>query len=116
MNQPHAIYRAGELHGQKASRFCEALRVEVLYCGWEGGNSRLHTHPFFKTFLLRREGKFSRIACSDRDVWQDDDLCRRSEEIDCFSTPWFKHYDSVWIERYAAAFRKVVENHEQLLE
>ena len=116
MNQPHAIYRAGELHGQKASRFCEALRVEVLYCGWEGGNSCLHTHPFFKTFLLRREGKFSRIACSDRDVWQDDDLCRRSEEIDCFSTPWFKHYDSVWIERYAAAFRKVVENHEQLLE
>ena len=114
--QPHAIYRAGELHGLKVSRFCEALRAEAPYCGWEGGNFCLHTHPFFKTFELRHEGKPSRIACNDRDVRQDDELCRRSEEIDCFSAPWFKHYDPVWIDRYAAAFQKVVENHGQLLE
>ena len=33
-----------------------------------------------------------------------------------FSIPWFKHFDKEWIERYAAAFRKVVENHQQLLD
>ncbi len=30
--------------------------------------------------------------------------------------PWFKHYEPEWIEMYAAAVRKVIENHEQLLE
>ena len=46
----------------------------------------------------------------------DDDRCRPSELIDCFSVPWFKHDDRVWIDRFAAAFRKVIDNHEQLLE
>ncbi len=114
--QPHGIYHAEELHGLSVHRFCEALRAEAPYGGWDGGNFCLHTHPFFKTFDLRHEGAPSRIVYNDRDVRLDDDLCRPSERIECFSVPWFKHFDKVWIDRFAAAFKKVIDNHEQLLE
>ena len=30
--------------------------------------------------------------------------------------PWFKKYDKEWIDLYASAIRKVVENYEELLE
>ena len=46
---------------------------------------------------------------------EDDKLLLPSVERYCFSVPWFKHYDREWIERFAAAFRKVIEHHEQLL-
>ena len=42
--------------------------------------------------------------------------CRKSETLFCCSVPWFKHFDKEWIELYAKAYRKVIENHEQLLE
>ena len=61
-------------------------------------------------------GTPSRIAFNERDVRADDEYLRPSENILCFSAPWFKHYNKEWIEAYAAAFRKVIENHEQLLE
>jgi perosamine synthetase len=32
-----------------------------------------------------------------------------------FRIPWFKHYWPDVIEQYAAAFRKVAENHQELL-
>ena len=40
----------------------------------------------------------------------------RSANLCCFSVPWFKHLEKEWIERYAQAYRKVIENYEQLLE
>ena len=55
------------------------------------------------------------IVYEDRDIREDDAKCAPSEAVECFSVPWFKHLDRAWIERYAAAFRKVIENHEQLL-
>ena len=30
--------------------------------------------------------------------------------------PWFKKYDKEWIEKYAAVYKKVIDNYEQLLE
>ena len=47
---------------------------------------------------------------------EDDNLCKPSEAIECFNIPWFKHFDKEWIDRYAAAFRKVIENYKQLLD
>ena len=32
-----------------------------------------------------------------------------------FHLPWFKHFEKEWIEKYAAAVRKVIENHKDLL-
>ena len=113
---PHAIYKAEELHGLSVSRFCEAVRAEGYGLCWDGGNYALHTHAFFKTFDLTHSGTPSRIENCDRDVRLEDAECDRCMSINCILMPWFKHFDKEWIEKYAQAFRKVVENHEQLLE
>ena len=112
---PHGRYYPEELGGLSVARFCEAVRAEGFKC-WDGGNYCLHTHNFFKTFDLNHAGVPTRIAHNPYDVRQDDEKCRPSEEKLCFSVPWFKHFDKEWIERYAAAFRKVIENHQQLLD
>ncbi len=113
---PHGAYHPEELHGLSVNKFCEAVRAEIGNICWPGGNFCLHTHKFFKTFDLYNIGKPSRIAYSDRDAREDDDLCKPSEEMWCFSVPWFKHYDKEWIERYAEGFRKVVENHLEIVD
>ena len=114
--QGHGRYYPEELHGLSVKKFCEAIRAEGYEGCWDGGNFCLHTHPFFKTFDLYNEGVPSRIVYNDRDVREDDDKCKPSESIFCFTVPWFKHFDKEWIEKYAAIFRKVIENHEQLLD
>lgn len=114
--QGHGRYYPEELHGLSVKKFCEAIRAEGYEGCWDGGNFCLHTHPFFKSFDLYNEGVPSRIVYNDRDVREDDDKCKPSESIFCFTVPWFKHFDKEWIEKYAAIFRKVVENHEQLLD
>ena len=113
---PHGRYYPEELGGLSVARFCEAVRAEGYTSCWDGGNYCLHTHPFFESFDLNHGGVPSRIAFADRDVRESDVLCAPSESKLCFSVPWFKHFDKEWIERYAYAFRKVIENHAALLE
>ena len=112
---PHGFYIAEELGGLSVSKFCEALRAEGV-TSYDGGNFCLHTHPYFKSLDLFNTGGPSRLLFADRDVRLEDDMCARSVEIACFNVPWFKHYDKEWIEKYAAAVRKVIENYEELLE
>lgn len=112
---PHGFYRPEELGGLSVKKFCEAVKAEIGSPCEDGGNFCLHTHPFFKTFDFFHAGKPSRIAFNDRDVRVDDEKCKPSESIYCFSVPWFKHYDKEWIERYASAFRKVVKHYRDLL-
>lgn len=114
---PHGLYRAEELGGLSAELFCKAVRAEIpgFQC-WAGANYCLHTHPFFKTFDFTHVGKPSRIAYNDRDVRGDDQLCDRSLEYMCISVPWFKHFEPEWIDQYIAAFRKVSENYNDLLD
>ena len=114
---PHGLYLPDELGGLSVKRFCEAVRAELGggIC-WDGGNHCLHTHEYFKTFDLFNIGKPTRIAFADRDVREDDQYLERSANLRCFSVPWFKHLEKEWIERYAQAYRKVIENYEQLLE
>lgn len=113
---PHGAYHPEELGGLSVRKFCEAVRAEGYDTCWEGGNFCLHTHPFFKTFDLTHCGKPSRIEYNSRDVREDDGKCSPSETVYCFSVPWFKKFNKEYIEAYAAAFRKVIENHTQLLE
>ena len=112
---PHGTINSEEFHGLSVKKFCEAVRAEGV-TSWEGANFCLHTHPFFKDFDLRNSGKPSRIEYNDRDARVDDEKCNPSIDIQCFSVPWFKHFDKEWIELYAKAFRKVAENHMQLVE
>lgn len=96
------LYIAEELHGLSVNRFCEAVRAENDgQCG-PGGNACLHTHNFFKDFAT---------IPSDNDPSLDASVAK-----ECFSIPRFSYFDKEWIERYAAGFRKVIENHEQLLD
>ena len=113
---PHCYYNPDELHGLSVKKFCEAVRAEGFKGCWEGANFCLHTHAFFKEFDFRNSGVPSRIEYADRDVREDDEKCRKSETIFCCSAPWFKHFDKETIELYANAYRKVIENHEQLIE
>ena len=96
------LYLPEELHGLSVNRFCEAVRAENDgQCG-PGGNACLHTHNFFKDFAVN--------------PIDEDPSLKASEAIQCFSIPRFSYFDKEWIEAYAAGFRKVIENHEQLLD
>jgi dTDP-4-amino-4,6-dideoxygalactose transaminase len=112
---PHGAYIASELGGLSVKRFAEAITAEGFPCS-EGGNYCLHTHKVFKEFDLFHTGKPSRIARSERNELPDDSACDKSLSFACFNVPWFKHFDKEWIEKYAAAFRKVCENYKDLLE
>ena len=112
---PHGTYYPEELGGLSAKRFCEAVRAEGVECCWEGGNYCLHTHKFFYDCNLYGTQKPTRIAYSSHDVREGDELCAPSLLRYCFQIPWFKHYDKEWIEKYALAFRKVIENYRDLI-
>ncbi len=113
---PHGAYKPEELHGLSAKRFAEAVRAEIGGICYEGGNYCLHTHNFFKEFDLTGSGTPSRIAHNEYDVRQDDHLCDLSLEKYCFSIPRFNYLDKEVIDLYAAGYRKVIENHMDLLE
>ena len=115
---PHCRYFPEELGGLSVARFSEAMRAEGVTCS-AGGNFCLHTHRLFKDCNVYGTEKPTRIAFSDRDVREDDAACDKSLLLDCFSTPWFKHFDAEskeWIEKYAEAYRKVIGSYEELLE
>ncbi|MBE7001963.1 MAG: aminotransferase class V-fold PLP-dependent enzyme [Ruminococcaceae bacterium] len=97
----NGLYLSEELHGLSVNRFCEAVRAENGSWCDPGANACLHTHPFFYDFATTPSDK--------------DDSLQRSVDIECFSVPNFKCFDKEWIEAYAAGYRKVIENHEQLL-
>jgi dTDP-4-amino-4,6-dideoxygalactose transaminase len=115
---PHGVYDPSALGGLSMHRFCEAVTAETngLFTSWEGGNYCLHTHNYFKTFDAFHLGTPTRVTFADKAVPNDDERLRPSVEKHCFSVPWFKKFDKEWIERYAKAFRKVVENYKQLLD
>ncbi|MBR2721649.1 MAG: aminotransferase class V-fold PLP-dependent enzyme [Clostridia bacterium] len=115
---PLGGYRPEELGGLAPDKFCEAVRAELAghrVC-FPGGNLCLHTHNLFKDYDAYKLGKPTRIAFNNRDVRVEDEKCRPSEQICCVSVPWFKHYDTKWIELYAAAYKKVIANYRELLE
>ena len=112
---PQLIYHAEELGGLDIKIFVKALEAECGYCSGVGGNHPLHTHPIFQTHDLMGLGKPSRIAFAHRDVRELDKALKPTEQIQCASIPWFIKFQPEWLDLYAAAYRKVAENYEQLL-
>ncbi len=113
---PHGAYYPEELHGLSVKRFAQAVYAEIGGYVKEGGNFCLHTHKFFKTFDMTHRGVPSRIAYNDRDVREDDALCDPSVHKYCFSVPRFNYLDKEIVDLFVAGFKKVIENHEALLE
>ena len=115
---PHCRYESKALHGLSLARFTEAVRAEGVNC-FAGANFCLHTHKLFKDFSIYNTEKPTRIAFASRDVRELDAACDASIEINCFSLPWFKHFeeeDKLWIKKYADAVRKVAEGCRELLD
>lgn len=112
---PLFLYYPEELGGLDIQIFAKALEAETGFMPDLGANFPLHTHPIFHTFDLMGLGKPTRIAFAHRDVRELDKALTASEQIQCGRIPWFKHFCPEWLDLYAAAFRKVAENYEQLL-
>ncbi|MFO7636771.1 MAG: DegT/DnrJ/EryC1/StrS family aminotransferase [Clostridia bacterium] len=115
---PKGLYRKEELGGLSVTRFCEAVRAEGVMDCTPGCNLSLHTHALFQTCDVYGHGKPTRIAFAERDVRILDESLAVSEKIGSmtYSIPWFKKFRPEDIQEYAAAFRKVVENHKELLQ
>ena len=66
---------------------------------------------------LYGDGKPTRIAFADRDLRQPAGSLPVTEALPerCYSVPWFKHDRRDEIDQYVAAFRKVIEQADQLL-
>lgn len=113
-----AAYFPGELHGLSPKKFCEAVTAEMNGCcdTWAGGNFCLHSHKLFSDFDFRGAGKPSSIEYTGEEVYHGNADCDSSIGQLSFSLPWFKHYDPYWVEQFAKCFRKVVENHMQLID
>lgn len=113
---PLCVYDPEKFGGLSSKRFADALRAEFngAFCSWEGGNFCLHTHPYFDRYDYFKGGKDA--VLEDRGEREEDKILAPSVAKSCFSVPWFKHCDKEWIEKYAAVFRKIAENYEELLE
>lgn len=111
-------YDPEAFHGLSVMKFCEAVRAEMNNKAhtWAGANFCLHTHNMFKKFDFRNVGKPSTIEYMDAAEYYGDKACEKSLIDNSFSAPWFKHFDKKAIELVAACFKKVAENHLQLVE
>ena len=67
--------------------------------------------------VLVHDGKPTRVAFATRDVRELDKGLEVSAGLGArtFGLPWFKHFRPEIIDEYIAAFRKVIEKHEELL-
>ncbi len=114
---PVIRYNPDELGGLSITRFCEAMRAEGVAVN-PGVNRPLHTHPVHTMADVYHDGKPTYRAFSDRDIREGDKDLSVTSIINerAFFHPWFKHYRPEIIDQYIAAFKKVVENHKELLE
>ena len=115
-------YVPEELHGLDCSTFVDAVKAEFANLPdlgiSAGSNYCLHNHNFFKTFDFNHCGEPSRINGQARDV-RELDLKLESafeKQKNTIFGPWLKKYDKELIEKIAEAIKKVIENHEQILD
>jgi len=112
---PHMFYDSAELAGVPLAKFVEAVRAEGGACS-VGMAPALHLHPVFNTADIYGHGKPTRLAYSDRDLRQPEGSLPETEALKdkTIMVLWMKRYDEEVIEQQASAYRKVVENIDQL--
>lgn len=113
----HGHFVPEELGGLSVTRFCEAVSAEGAPAR-PGCNLPMHNHSLLHDADVYGHGKPTRIAHASRDVRELDRSLPVSDRIGhrVYSIPWFKHFRPQQIEQYAAAYRKVAENYQELLE
>jgi len=114
---PKGIYRSEELGGLALDKYCQAVQAEGVDAATPIGNFPLHLHPAFHEADVYGHGKPTVIANAKRDVRQGPGSLPVTENFKntVFCIPWFKHDRPEVIEEYAAAYRKVAENADELL-
>ena len=113
------LYRPEELGGLSVGRFCEALTAEGVQGITPGCNKALHNHPLFYSVDVYRAGAPTNSANLPDGV----NIRLTNEDLPVsaaihgrtFALPWFKHFDKEILDQYAAAFRKVIANYQDLL-
>ncbi len=115
---PRGLYCPEELGGLSAERFCQAVRAEGVTECTPGLNACLHLHPYFHEADLFSQGRPTAVAFGQRDVRQAAGTLPVAESLAerVIGVPWFKHDAPARIERYALAFRKVIDNAHRLRE
>jgi len=111
------LYRAEELGGLPAAKYCEALRAEGVGGAYPGGNLALHLHNLFHTADLFHMGKPTMISFGQRDVRQGPGSLPVTEAVPqtVIGIPWLKKDKPAIIKQYAAAYRKVAERAADLM-
>ena len=114
---PAGLYFREQLGGLSATRFCQALQAEGVDAAIAGLNKPLHLHPVFSTVDIYGHGKPTRSANSNRDLTQGPGSLPVTEAASkrIVRIPHFKHYRPEIIDLYAAAYKKVIENYQDLL-
>ena len=114
---PKGIYVSEELDGLSLDRFAAAVEAEGSTCS-PGCNFPLHTHPLMNEADVYGDGGPTRLRNASRDVREEPGSLPVAEEMEeqVYGIPWFKHYRPEEIEAHARAYRKVAENHEELLD
>lgn len=113
---PHFKYNSQQLGGLSLTRFSQAVKAEGSICN-PGCNKPLHLHPLFIKMDIYGHGRPTRIAhIPERNLVIPEKL-PVSESINksVFEVPWFKHFRPEIIKQHADAYKKVVDNYEQLL-
>jgi len=113
---PLGHYLPEELGGLPVERFIQAVNAEGAHTG-RGCNFPLHLHPVFNSADIYHDGRPTRLAFAGRDLRQGPGSLPVSEALAsrCLGIPWFKRYLPEHIDRFAHAFRKVVEQAHRLL-
>jgi perosamine synthetase len=112
---PLGHYVPEELGGLPVGKYIEAVQAE-------GGGSRraanfpMHLHPVLNDADVYHDGKPTRLAFAHRDVRQPKGSLPHSEALvdRILGVPWFKHDRPDQIEQFAAAYKKVALNADQL--
>ena len=116
----HGFYLKEEMGGLSLSRFCEAVRAEGMSINecMAGCNRPLHLHPLLNDADIYGAGVPTRIAHTAQDLRQPAGSLPVAEAAPSLTlfVPWFKHFRPKEIQKYADAFRKVVEHADELLQ
>jgi dTDP-4-amino-4,6-dideoxygalactose transaminase len=114
---PLGHYYADELGGLSITRFCQALQAEGVEDCQPGCNLALHTHPLFRDLDVYGEGRPAALSDASRQPENPEETLQVSAgiQLKVFKVPWFRRYRDRAIQIYAEAFRKVVDNHGELL-
>jgi dTDP-4-amino-4,6-dideoxygalactose transaminase len=115
---PLAKYVPEELDGLSVTTFAKAVQEEGSPCG-AGANKPLHLHPLFYAEDIYGHGKPTSLAympASEKQTGPQKLPITESIGKKICMLPWFKHFDKGYIEQCASAYKKVVENHKDLLD